>query len=501
MRRIALISLFIASWIFVTFVQFHNVLSGSIPFWYDPARDMLMGWDNLHKLTLIGPTSGIPGIFYGPHWIWLLSFGELFSKDPRIVILIVETIPYLILFPLGLYLFVRAKIFDMLTAILLWIVFVYSFGGYIDSIWSPNPAPLMYLFTIYFLITQSFKEITKKVVFRTLVAGLIAGLALNFHISFTTGFIIGSFLYLLITPFVQLKKIGKQVFITTSTHIISFITGIVIMFSPFLIFEIRHGFMQTKVALNALAKGGAVVGLHGLTKPEILWSYFARMSPLLQSPVDLTVKLVITALIVIGVLIFLKKIVLTNFDRQVLLLLCCITIGVLGIYLSAKNPVWAYHFIGSEVIALMLLGFILSKLKPVRFVILIWVFYLTVAQVQGLVASYKIDPLTQSSLYTKEQEVKIIQKDAGNTVYAVYAYSPSIYTYEYSYLFRWLAKKDFSYDPAQIQKEKVTYLILPAGDKAKLDDFINYRTPVKVYTTIRKWHIPDGTTILKRVAQ
>src|SRR6187551_3411896 len=117
MKHVLIRLLFVCSWLFIACVQLHNVFSASIPFWYDPARDMLMGWDNLHKFTLIGPTTGIPGLFYGPYWIWMLSLGELFSKDPRIVILIVATLPYLILFPLGLYLFVRAKIFDELTAV------------------------------------------------------------------------------------------------------------------------------------------------------------------------------------------------------------------------------------------------------------------------------------------------------------------------------------------------------------------------------------------------
>src|SRR5690349_8799468 len=77
----------------------HLLLLG-VNFWYDPARDLMSAWDNLSKLTLIGPTSGIPGLFYGPYWIWLLSFGLLFSKNPGIVTFIVATIPYLILFPL-----------------------------------------------------------------------------------------------------------------------------------------------------------------------------------------------------------------------------------------------------------------------------------------------------------------------------------------------------------------------------------------------------------------
>src|SRR3989338_476175 len=80
-----------------------SVLTGSIPFWFDPGRDLMLASDNLHKLSLIGPPSGIPGFFYGPYWIWLLSLGMLFSRDPKIIAIIVLTIPYFVIFPFALY--------------------------------------------------------------------------------------------------------------------------------------------------------------------------------------------------------------------------------------------------------------------------------------------------------------------------------------------------------------------------------------------------------------
>jgi hypothetical protein len=70
------------SWVILAVINLYPIIVGNIPFWYDPARDMLSAWDNLHKLTLIGSTSGIPGIFYGPYWIWLLrpALGNLYYR-------------------------------------------------------------------------------------------------------------------------------------------------------------------------------------------------------------------------------------------------------------------------------------------------------------------------------------------------------------------------------------------------------------------------------------
>ena len=59
--------------LFPLFLSLKNIIQGNIPFWFDNARDFLLALGNLEKPTLIGPPTGIPGVFYGPYWIWLLS--------------------------------------------------------------------------------------------------------------------------------------------------------------------------------------------------------------------------------------------------------------------------------------------------------------------------------------------------------------------------------------------------------------------------------------------
>src|SRR5574342_726111 len=100
-----------------------TVLSGNIDLWYDNARDLLMALDNQRKLTLIGQPTGIPGLFYPPYWIWILSIGLFFSKDPKIVTLLVAALPYLIIFPLIWFRF--SKIFGWPTIFTLWILFIF----------------------------------------------------------------------------------------------------------------------------------------------------------------------------------------------------------------------------------------------------------------------------------------------------------------------------------------------------------------------------------------
>src|SRR3990170_7516702 len=50
-------------------------LNDLLGFYYDQGRDALVIWDFWHngKLFLVGPTTGIAGIFRGPWYYWLIA--------------------------------------------------------------------------------------------------------------------------------------------------------------------------------------------------------------------------------------------------------------------------------------------------------------------------------------------------------------------------------------------------------------------------------------------
>src|SRR3989338_2214356 len=75
------IILLIGSWL-----RFSGILSNSFAFTYDVGRDMLAVRNIIvdHKFSLIGPTTGVEGIFYGPWWYLILSIPFfLFSGNPQ----------------------------------------------------------------------------------------------------------------------------------------------------------------------------------------------------------------------------------------------------------------------------------------------------------------------------------------------------------------------------------------------------------------------------------
>ncbi len=480
-------------------ISLWNVIQGNIPFWYDPARDLLSAWDNLHKITLIGPTSGIPGIFYGPYWIWLLSLGLMISKNPRVVDFVVETLPYYAIFLFILFQF--SNLFGKKVILTLWLLFIFTVGfNYTIMLWNPHPAPILFITYVYLITFFPVKNPFRYCMY-SLCLGLILGLLLNFHISFAIGVVLGTGMFFIIQLYLLFanNKIKQLHFLKEiALPVLLFIFGLSIIFAPFFLFELRHNFPQTKVLLQTFFKFGNVVTIKGLSKKDIILSFFGRSAAILSLPK------VFGLLIGVGELIFASYLIIRNNlkdqEKRILLLLLSISIGVLSIYLTAKNPVWDYHFISVEIIFLLLLGIILTKSSKLAHILLVYAIFIASIGILHFSQSMQTNPYSIPNLITKEYVTHIVLNDAKGVDYNVFIYNPAIYTYDYSYLFAWLGKKNVPFDPGKITEQKnLTYLIYPATKQAIINDFIEYRTPKKFYITAHEWHIADGTTILKRV--
>jgi len=479
-----------------------KVWTGAFAFWYDPARDMLSAWDNLSKPTLIGPTSGIPGIFYGPYWIWILSIGELISHDPRWVDFFAMTIPYVVVFPLLLFLF--KGVFDKKILFLLWLLFILGYSLYAYSLWNPYPAPVLFLLFVVLLLQSDFNSNSIRQHLVVLVTGFSLGILANFHLSFGIGAVFGSAIYLVVQTFFEMKKNKKMIvpfFKNRCLQTAVFALGFVIAFSPFFLFELRHDFTQTKTFINAFTHFGGVVQTTGLTKMQIIQEFFGRLATLLQTPL-----LVSCAIFFLGVFyIFFKwktkEITFSDKKKKLILILVSIAVGVLALYFTAKNPIWNYHFIGVEIIFLLSIGIILQKSRPLQILSAFWIVYLLISFSITSFQSISIDPKTVSGNVVAEKKVvEKVNANADGKDYTVFVYSPSIYSYDYSYLFRYLYNKDVPYRPELNPTDSsLVYIVFPPQVKSSIyTDFIHYRTPVSEYKTVKQWTMPSGSTIIKR---
>lgn len=492
LKRISFIVLFIIPFFIIT----EPVIKGAIPFWYDPGRDLLMAWDNLKKISLIGPTSGIPGIFYGPQWIWLLSIGVAISKDPRVVLFLIISLPYFVGIPLAIY-FLNKSLLEKLTVPSMWILAIFCFSSYITQIWSPNLAPLLlFILLTLFYKTKEIRE--ERNIKRFMIMGLIYGLLLNHHISLGVVFLVTWIIYFLTTFFLSIlnKKRLKENLLNWLVNTVSFWSGLMIMLLPFFLFEVRHGFMQIKSLIFTLSQSTAVVGQIGISKYEIVQKFIERSSVALSIPQQFSIFVVV--LIISGIFFNLLKKRFLKDDLKLLLFLVLNILSLFIVYFGTKNPVWNYHFISVEVVFLFLTLLAVKKNRILKYVLFSWAIILLINRTalftQSLMKSNK-----QGELMAKRSNVEFILNDTNNSSFIYYAKNPSIYSFDYDYLFRWIGEVKKKYPDQNPISAVNTYIIVPADVKSDKLGFTLNRTPDEKYYTASEWMREDGTMIIKRL--
>lgn len=492
-RNFIIYVLLLCAFIIPCYISINIVLSGNIPFWYDPARDLSAAIANLHKVSLIGQTTGIPGLFYGPYWIWLLSVGLLLSKDPRLVLLFIITIPYLILFPLFL-----VRLFGRVNGTLLWLLFFFSVGsGTMTHLWNPVVSPLLLLMLIF--IASRLLKVEKNSYTSIFSFGFLSGILIQFHMSLGVAICMGNLFFISVFNLKIKKPFTKKAIVglIIKKNIIFFM-GLIISFLPFIAFEVRHNFMQLKSVYKVFISGEEAIGITGMSKLEIIQTFLGRLEVLFRQPLWL---ITIAAALLIVIKLFRSKLVFSSYEKGISIYLISLLIIILSVYLSAKNPVWAYHFLGIEVIFLALVGLFMTKFPIARFILVSLLFLNILGFMKDYIETSQSDPLSHGSFYTKKYITETILKDAKSEKFTLYAYSPSIYVFEYAYLFNWLGKKNVPYDPSlNPSNSRIVYLIIPPSkNTSAIQDFIHYRSPPIKYKTVNTIRIPDGTIILKRL--
>ena len=482
----------------IFFVKF--IFLGDINFWYDSARDLLSAWDNLKKITLIGPPTGVSGIFYGPYWIWLLSLGLAISKNPRVVVFLISFIPISIIFPLILFKF--SSLFKKRVILLTFLFFLHMDGfAYATTLWNPHIGLVIFLALIYLIIFSDFQTIRGSTAIKIFIAGIASGLMINFQMSLGICIFFGSFLFLFIYSLKTLRNRKQKKFLVISNTILIltlFLSGAALTFAPLFLFEIRHGFNQIHAFIEAFKSYGGVVNYRILSQKEILTIFFGRFGYILHTNWLGAYMSEILSVLFLFWFVKKKKINLSELEKKLLFFLFIIILSILYIYLTARNPVWEYHFLGTEVIFILLIAFVINKIPLLENLLIVYILYSSVMLLPILFANKNL--YASSSLVTKEHIVDLIHHDAKDNDYKVNVYSPSIYVYDYTYLFKWRHSKEVPFDPNMDREEKdLVYLIIPKIKASEKEDFISYRTPSEVYYTVRRWSIPDGTEIIKRI--
>lgn len=230
----------------------------------DEGRDVLVAKGILEgKLTLLGPRASAGDFFTGPIYYYMMApFLLLFHYDPvgpAVMIALLSVATVYLIYRFGREWFgEKAGLYAAALYAVSPLVIAYS-----RSSWNPNPMPFFSLLILYILNKAVKKYSWKKFLF----AGILFGIAFQLHyIETFLGVII--FFFILFGHFIvrvrDVKPFKTPAFLRfllfNAKTYLQFFAGFLIGISPFLAFEARHGFPNTRTVFRFIFEGEADPG-------------------------------------------------------------------------------------------------------------------------------------------------------------------------------------------------------------------------------------------------
>ena len=135
------------------FIRLQGVFTNSFAFTYDVGRDLLTLWNMqfMHKFSLIGATTGLPGVFYGPWWyLTLFPFFVLFSGNPQWIAFLIALFGILTI----IFAYILGRKVDGVFLGLVFAALVSvspSLVSISSQIWNPYLIPFFVVFVLYCL--------------------------------------------------------------------------------------------------------------------------------------------------------------------------------------------------------------------------------------------------------------------------------------------------------------------------------------------------------------
>ncbi len=440
--------------------RIEGVITQSFAFTYDVGRDLLAVRDivSLEKIPLIGQTTGLPGLFYGPWWYYILTPSFILASGNPTGVALFMAISGILTALLGF------KVGKNIGGIVLGLVFASFLAlspvmiAVASQIWNPNLIPLFIVLFMYctHLIFVSLEKNKRVNGLYFLLSGLLLGLILDSEIVFGLLFAIG----VIISTIIFLRKRLKF------TYYLFFISGFLLIMSPRILFELRHDFLMTNSLLSFVGSAfSSSQSGQSLFNPINSFMALYRLWTETVAREDLFLGSISAFLITFILFYFYKKL---GKEEKFFLSLSLIVTTVFLIGLSFfPGDIWGHYIVGIPILYIFVLSIAVSKslenLKKIRFflvsaVIACLILYINPTQA---VSRYQ-KPLWEgdASLYRNQLAViDNIYKQADGKDFNYVVYTPPVHDFTYQYIFLWYGKKHYGYIPKK-EKSSLFFLII-----------------------------------------
>ena len=426
-------------------LRFPLASQGFFAFTYDQGRDLLAVQDIVENknLTLIGPTTGLPGIFYGPWWYYFLAPIFFISQgNVQVIVLAFAAIGEFTI--VLLYLFLKKITKNIPVA--LGITATAAMSGPLitasTQIWSPSlvlPIMLAYIFSLY-----KIAQIPRPTWF--LLLGLSSGFIMDTGAAFGIALTVSTVVAAIIFRGNFFKK-----------NFLFFFLGLFLVLLPRVIFDIRNDFLIAKSILNWIAAPNIYqeklsILERAVNRLDLFYLDFSQtfsQSDKVRGVIPLAVFLLLFVTI-------LKRLIKNSLFKFLLLVLFLIYLA----FTLYPDAVWDYYLAGLPAIFIVL--FVLAAahlhnqhkfLVPTAGIIL-----LAVNFHPKLLSPFSITWQGDGAIW--RNQIKVIEdlKQELKGDYSLYVYSPAGIDYPFQYLLDYYHKKGRIDLPKDGQK--IMYLII-----------------------------------------
>lgn len=484
---------------FALFPRIIEVLNQNYVFGFDQGRDFLAVHNIVvnHKFTLIGPelgsgSAGFSGIFHGPFFYYLLAIPfVIFNGDPYSGIVLMFLFG---IFTMVFSYFLGKKLFGCTGGLIIALLIAISPSLISHSrlVWLPHVTSLFILLTFYFIYTMN--KSNKNVFF----AAFFSGFIYNFEFAITVPLVLALCIYsVYIFRFKQLKQ-----------YIFLFL-GLIVAFSPMILFELRHGFLGTRGVIDYLTHPKATADnlkfMELITRDHLgtLWYNFFDSFPN-QNIIPSIIIPLITLLTVVAFLIKEKNIRLKHF---IIFLLTLPFINFM-VFSFLRSSIYTYYLTDLNLAYIILFTYaIFNSYVKNNFILKVCLtIFLIISILFAASNSFSVSIYDYSDyggtakVKGKIDAIDYIYKDAKGQRFNLLVFTPPVYTYAYDYLLEWYAKRRYNYYPSQ-EKKEIFYLLIEI-DREKPWSYKGWlETVVKEGTILDTKTLPSGFIIQKRLIE
>lgn len=439
-----------------TLLRVFLITRDSVLFAYDMGRDLLWAKDIVfyQTPTLIGPAASIWGVYFGPLWFYFLAI-PLFISGGHPLSAVYATAAVIVATGI-LAFFLFKKYLGPVNALVLSVLILFNSTLVNISTFAfhANVLPLLTLLMIYFC----FLAVVKNPIY---LSSAFLSVSLMFHADPAPA-VVFTFVPVSIALIFKLhksKNFKNVIFYSLVAYFVPF--------APQILFEMRNNFIQTKSLMayflgqNPSLSGQLPFFERIINRLDVFFEFFKQS---FTSQGRMLAVLVLLA-IAIGIwtffkrvnlkdLVILAKINIYSLIITFLIFTFLVTVEVKDWYLYGTPVIYAFL----ATIATLALG----KNKFAKTALLILFIFVNVSPflASDRVASSKVDP---AALANQLKALNLIYDDAqggnlpaGRQAFSVYTFTPSVYDYNYQYLFWWQGQKvgrglpaEFSYLPNQ----------------------------------------------------